>query len=150
MVLGRVNADKRYSAAFQFLKKRNKPVLVFIVNCDWLLQFWHTFLFPEAPPVPCEKPKKKAAHFERPRFQSESKIYEKLLSTGRSRVHVHIQQHMTMLLAEAGLVNEWCIRIFKMLHPAREDSQIYLFARSTLRPGASSRDRLKLRQIDSQ
>jgi hypothetical protein len=36
---------------------------------------------------------------------------------------------MTMLLAEAGLVNEWCIRIFKMLHPAREDSQIYLFAK---------------------
>jgi hypothetical protein len=36
---------------------------------------------------------------------------------------------MAMLLAEAGLVNEWCIRIFKMLHPAREDSQIYLFAK---------------------
>jgi len=66
-------------------------------------------LLPEAPPVPCEKPKKKAAHFERPRFQSESKIYEKLLSTGRSRVHIHIQQHMAMLLAEAGLVNKRCI-----------------------------------------
>jgi hypothetical protein len=57
---------------------------------------------------------------------------------------------MAMLLAEAGLVNEWCIRIFKMLHPAREDSQIYLFAKVNIMAGASSRDRLNLRQINSQ
>jgi hypothetical protein len=53
--------------------------------------------------------KQKAARLSGPGLQSESKIYEKVLSTGRSRVHVHIQQHMTMLLAEAGLVNKWSI-----------------------------------------
>ena len=35
--------------------------------------------------------------------------YEKLLSTGRSPVHIHIQQHMAMLLTEAGLVQDRCI-----------------------------------------
>jgi hypothetical protein len=47
-----------------------------------------------------------------------------LLSTGRSPVHIHIQQHMAMLRAEAGLVNSWCIYGFKLTRGLRAESRL--------------------------
>jgi hypothetical protein len=59
----------------------------------------------------------KAAHLSGPGVNFSAKTYEKLSATGRSPVHIHIQQHMAMLRAEAGLVNNCCI-ITAMLHGA--------------------------------
>jgi len=39
MVLGRVNADEWHSPPMKFFEERNEPVRVFIIDCNWLLQF---------------------------------------------------------------------------------------------------------------
>jgi hypothetical protein len=81
------------------------------------LTFLPSFLQKESLKSREQPENQKAAHLSGPGVNFSAKTHEKLPATGRSPVHIYIQQHMAMLRAEAGLVNNCCMNT-AMLHVA--------------------------------